>query len=147
MQAGAIVIGDFRIRRFFAVTFVAFGIVLVIGLVIRSRNAVNESKRAIARIELSELRNGLIRYYQDNGRFPNTEEGLGALVPSLRLAPDGVDPEILHPSPMRSRPLIDPWGHPFEYQSDGNSYFLKSLGPGGTESDSHRDFNLSITGP
>ena len=30
--------------------------------------------------------------------------------------------------------LLDPWGHPFEYESDGNYYFLKSLGPSGVES-------------
>jgi general secretion pathway protein G len=28
----------------------------------------------------------------------------------------------------------DPWGHPYFYQSDGNSYVLKSLGPDGVES-------------
>lgn len=111
-------------------TIGALAIALVLVLVVRNRNAVKEKKRAIARVELSEIRNGLNRYYLDNGYFPTTEQGLGAL------EPDGIDPGILRPAPIRSRPLLDPWGHPFEYESDGNSYVLESLGPSGTQGDS-----------
>jgi general secretion pathway protein G len=109
----------------------ALAIALVIALVVRNRDTVKEKKRAIARVELSEIKKGLNRFYLENGYFPTTDQGLGALTPSR-----SVDPGILRPAPSGSRPLLDPWGHPFEYQSDGNSYVLESLGPSGTESDS-----------
>ena len=136
MQASAIVASDFRIRRFATATIGALAIALVFVLVVRNSNAVKEKKRAIARVELSEIRNGLNRFYLEKGYFPTTDQGLGALTPSRLFPPGEIDPGILRPAPMGSRPLLDPWGRPFEYQSDGNSYVLESLGPSGTEADS-----------
>jgi general secretion pathway protein G len=118
------------------VTIGALAIALVIALVVRNRDAVKEKKRAIARVELSEIEKGLNRFYLEKGYFPTTDQGLGALMPSRSFPPGEIDPGILRPPPSDSRPLLDPWGHPFEYQSDGNSYVLESLGPSGTERDS-----------
>ena len=93
-------------------------------------------------MELLELVKGLSRYYSDNGYYPSTDEGLGALMPSLLIPLDDLDPGILRPPPLRSRPLPDPWGHPFIYESDGDSYFLKSLGPNGTGDDPSLAINV-----
>ena len=114
-----------------AVTSVA----LLVGLSAGIRTAINHHRRAIARVELSELRKGLSRYYLDNGYYPTADEGLGALMPSLLIPLDEIDPGILRPAPApwRSRPLLDPWGRPFVYESDGDSYYLSSFGPGGRE--------------
>jgi len=95
----------------------------------------------MARTELAAIRNGLKHYYIDNGYFPTTDQGLGAIMPSLLLPADEIDPGIFHPAPIRSRPLLDPWGRRFEYESDGDSYILKSLGPSGAGCDS----DLTIT--
>jgi general secretion pathway protein G len=93
--------------------------------------AINHHRHAIARVELSELRKGLTRYYLDNGYYPTAEEGLQALLPQ-----DDMDPGILRPAPWYSRPLLDPWGRPFIYESEGDSsYVLKSLGADGTGND------------
>ena len=108
---------------------------LLIALSAGVRIAVNHHRRATAREELSQLARGLNGYYRDNGYYPTTDEGLGALMPSLLIPLDDLDPGILIPPPLRSRPLLDPWGHPFVYESDGNSYLLKSLGPGGRGTD------------
>jgi len=118
------------------VTIGALAIALVIALVVKNRDEVKEKKRAIARVELSEIRNGLNRFYLETGYFPTTDQGLGALTPSRLFPPGEIDPGILRPAPLGSRPLLDPWGHPFEYQSDGNSYVLESRGPSGNERDS-----------
>jgi general secretion pathway protein G len=112
--------------------------VLSVPLVIRSRNA---RKHAAAIEELSVIRQYLNRYYIDNGFYPTTDQGLNALISS---DPDELDPGMIHPGPppSRRRRLLDPWGRPFEYESDGNSYLLKSLGSSGVESS-----DLTINSP
>jgi Type II secretion system (T2SS), protein G len=115
-----------------ALVAVAFEVVLEGGI----SKAINHHRHAIARVELSELRKGLTRYYFDNGYYPTTDEGLGALIPSLKMPLDDKDPGILRPAPWYSRPLLDPWGRPFIYESEGDSsYVLKSLGADGTGND------------
>jgi general secretion pathway protein G len=104
-----------------------------------TKNEIDREKRAMARDELAAISTSLDHYYLDNGYYPSTDQGLDALLP-----PDSIDPGILIPAPPRTRRLRnlrDPWGHPFEYESDGNSYSLKSLGPNGVE----RDSELSVT--
>ena len=57
----------------------ALAIVLAIASVYRVRNAINQKKRALARAELAAIKSALSRYYIDNGYFPTTEQGPGAL--------------------------------------------------------------------
>ena len=82
------------------------------------------------------------RYYLDYGIYPTTDEGLAALLPSADPA-DELDPGmILGAPPPSSGQLLDPWGHPFEYKSDGNYYFLESLGSSDVQSS-----DLTISSP
>jgi len=118
-------------------TIGAFAIVLAIALVVRIGNANDRKKRAAAHVELSELSEHLRRYYRDFGYYPTTSQALDFLLGSEEL-----DAGIFRgPAPRFHLPL-DPWGHRFAYQSDGNSYLLKSLGPSGAESDP----DLTISG-
>jgi general secretion pathway protein G len=112
--------------------------VILVPLVIRSRNA---RKHAAAIEELSVLRQCLGSYYVDNGFYPTTDQGLSAL---MSWEPDQLDPGMIIPAPPPSRRLrlLDPWGRPFEYESDGNSYLLKSLGSSGVQSS-----DLTINSP
>jgi general secretion pathway protein G len=101
-----------------------------------------EARRHAAAVEeLSEIKQRLNRYYIDNGFYPTTDQGLSALRP---WDPDELDPGMIIPAPPPSRRLrlLDPWGRPFEYESDGNSYLLKSLGSSGVESS-----DLTINSP
>jgi general secretion pathway protein G len=118
--------------------FAVLATVLSVPLAIRFRNA---RKHAAAIEELSVLRQCLDRYYIDNGFYPTTDQGLGALTP---WEPDQLDPGMIIPAPPPSRRLrlLDPWGRPFEYESDGNSYLLKSLGSSGVQSS-----DLTINSP
>ena len=126
----AIVRENLRAHWRSALALAVLATVLSVPLVIRSRNA---RKHAAAIEELSLIKKCLNRYYIDNGFYPTTDQGLSALMSS---GPDQLDPGMIIPAPppSRRRPLLDSWGRPFEYESDGNSYLLKSLGSSGVES-------------
>ena len=81
----------------------------------------------------SEL--ALTRYRLDVGNFPNTEQGLKALIK----APTGT--EARWKGPYIKEQAIDPWGNPYKYKFPGTrnisgsrSYDIWSLGEDGTES-------------
>ena len=93
-------------------------------------SGVESSKRCSALAELSELRTRLERYRSDNGLYPTTNQGLYTLMNS-----DQIDPGMIRPTEPPVYAPLDPWGRPFKYESDGNSYILKSLGPSGHGND------------
>ena len=110
--------------------------ILVVGLlatiVIQSlRGASDKAKRTKARDDIAELKKALDRYYLDNGYYPTTDQGLRALVTPPT---NGFLPLVYYSGGYTDRLPKDPWGNPYFYQSDGNSYVLKSLGPDGIES-------------
>ncbi len=109
---------------------------LILGLlatvVVQSmRGATDKAKRTKAQSDLVEIKTALDRYHSDNGYYPTTEQGLRALVSPPTT---GVVPLVYYTGGYIERLPKDPWGHPYFYQSDGNSYVLKSLGPDGVES-------------
>ena len=94
---------------------------------------VEKSKVQAAKIQIEELASVLDMYRLDVGRYPTTQEGLGA----LRQRPFGVDrwdgPYLKKEVPK------DPWDRPYMYRSPGENgrpYDLFSSGgdgsPGGT---------------
>jgi general secretion pathway protein G len=85
-------------------------------------------KCSMVRAQLSSLEKALDHYYRENGYYPTSDQGLQW--PFLNDSSD-IDPGILKGMPVPHRiqtPLVDPWGYPYFYQSDGNAYVLKSLG-------------------
>ncbi|GAB6060715.1 type II secretion system major pseudopilin GspG [Desulfonatronum parangueonense] len=97
---------------------------------------VGKSRQNTARAQIELLGTALDAYRLDVGRYPTTEQGLGA----LRQQPSGV--ERWHgPYLPRDVPL-DPWGNAYIYKSPGDHgpYDLLSLGadgrPGGVGEDS-----------
>ena len=110
--------------------------ILVLGLlatiVIQSLpGAADRAKRTKAQADIAELKTALDRYHLDNGYYPTTNQGLRALV---TLPTTGIVPLVYDSGGYIERLPRDPWGNPYFYQSDGNSYVLKSLGPDGVES-------------
>lgn len=110
-------------------------VILIIGLlativVQNLKSATNKAKRVKAQADISQLKSALDRYYLDAGSYPtNDQGGLQALVssPSTGNAPpDWGGPYIEKVPP-------DPWGNTYFYQSDGNSYVLKSFGASGVQ--------------
>ncbi|BCF93034.1 MULTISPECIES: type II secretion system major pseudopilin GspG [Paraburkholderia] len=91
-----------------------------------------KSERTMAKAQISGLEKALDTFRLDVGRYPTTEEGLTALVTKPATVTQWNGPYLKKEVPL------DPWGHPYQYQSPGaNSEIdLRSYGkdgqPGGT---------------
>jgi general secretion pathway protein G len=111
-------------------------VIMILGLlatiVVQSlRGAADKARRTKAQADISELKTALDRYYLDNGFYPTTDQGLQALVTPPT---SGQVPGNYESGGYVEQIPNDPWGHPYAYQSDGSSYTLTSLGPGGAQS-------------
>src|SRR5271166_2880356 len=111
-------------------------VILILGLlatiVVQSlRGATDKAKRVKAQADIAEIKTGLDRYYLDAGSYPTSDQGLNSLV-SAPASGNNVPANYESGGYLQSIPK-DPWGNPYYYQSDGNSYVLKSFGADGAE--------------
>lgn len=90
-----------------------------------------------ARIQISEIGKSLDLYLTDCGTYPTSEQGLKALVEQP------ADCKNWGPDPYIKRVPTDPWGSPFIYEIQGNSYTLKSLGGDKREGGSGTDADIT----
>jgi general secretion pathway protein G len=109
-------------------------VILIIGLlativVQNLRSATDKAKRVKAQADVSQLKSALDRYYLDVGSYPTSDQGLSALIAAPNV---GNDPRNWG-GPYIERIPLDPWGHVYFYQSDGNEYLLRSFGADGIE--------------
>jgi len=127
----------------------AIAIALIVAIE-SERISLNRARDSRARAQIAELQEALRRYYLDNGSYPTTDQGLEALVGDyIKGRPSEIDPGMVFPRlpPPRSGPLLDPWRRPYSYESDGQSYVLKSLGPGSLLRDSSEGAALTARSP
>ncbi len=124
-------------------------VILILGLlatiVVQSlRGATDKAKRTKAQADIAELKTALDRYYLDNGYYPTSDQGLQALV---QAPTGGRIPANYEDGGYIEKLPVDPWGSQYFYQSDGNSYVLKSFGadgkPGGAGKDADIDGSSS----
>lgn len=105
---------------------------MVMGLVgPRVLNYLADSKAKTTQIQLLSLSGSLDLFFLDNGRYPTSSEGLGALVARPQAA-DRWNGPYLKPAALP----VDGWGRPYVYRSPGQgggAYDLTSLGPSGQE--------------
>ena len=111
-------------------------VILILGLlatiVVQSlRGATDKAKRTKAQADIAGFKTGLDRYYLDNGYYPTTDQGLQALISAPTT---GRVPANYETGGYIQNIPKDPWGSPYFYQSDGNAYVLKSMGPDAVES-------------
>ncbi len=101
---------------------------------------VGDAKASAAQAQLELFGLALDQYRLDNDNYPSTAQGLDA----LRAAPAGDPAAGNWRGPYLRKPIpLDPWGHPYLYQSPGvehaESYDLFSYGrdgqPGGQGED------------
>ena len=90
-----------------------------------------EAKRTAAVSDLASLGVALGAFEVDNGRYPTSAEGLGALT----AAPGGVSN---WKGPYVEKAVLnDPWGNPYVYACPGthstDGYDLHSFGPNGQD--------------
>lgn len=94
-----------------------------------------KSEVTIAKAQIEAFSKALDTYRLDVGRYPTTEEGLGALLTKPPTAVKWNGPYLQKAVP------VDPWSHPYVYRSPGSKgdYDILSYGrdgqPGGTAED------------
>ncbi|HND52429.1 MAG TPA: type II secretion system major pseudopilin GspG [Pirellulaceae bacterium] len=89
-----------------------------------------------AKVQLSALKGPLENYSTDNGRYPSSQQGLSA----LRQAPsDLANPQKWQGPYTEAEVGLDPWGNPYQYESDGSSYRVWSWGPNGVNDQGGND--------
>ena len=92
-----------------------------------------KSEVTVAKAQIEAFEKSLDTYRLDVGRYPTTEEGLGALLG----APPAAGTRWNGPYLKKAVPL-DPWGHAYQYRAPGSKgeYDIVSMGkdgqPGGS---------------
>ena len=89
---------------------------------------ISPAKSTVARSQIESFSTALDTYLIDNGRYPTTEQGLGALRRDPGL------PQWSGPYIKKEIPL-DPWGNGYGYKAPGRSggYEIVSFGADGLE--------------
>jgi general secretion pathway protein G len=110
-------------------------VILIIGLlativVQNLRSATDKAKRVKAQADIAQLKSALDRYYLDTGSYPTSDQGLQALIEAPNTSGD---PPKDWGGPYIEKIPPDPWGNSYFYQSDGDTYVLKSFGADGVE--------------
>jgi general secretion pathway protein G len=122
-------------------------VILIIGLlativVQNLRSATDKAKRVKAQADIAQIKSGLDRYYLDNGSYPSSDQGLNGLVS----APGSGNVPRDWGGPYLEKIPPDPWGNSYYYQSDGNSYVLKSFGADGAEGGDGKNQDIDGSG-
>ena len=120
-------------------------VITIIGLIMaivgpRVLNYLGESKVKAARIQIESLGSALDLYYLDMGRYPNSNDGLAALVQRPGNAEEWNGPYLkggVVPN--------DPWGHAYVYRSpvEHAPYEIVSYGSDGQEGGSGTATDIS----
>ncbi|MBU6462912.1 MAG: type II secretion system major pseudopilin GspG [Bradyrhizobium sp.] len=120
-------------------------VITIIGLIMgligpRVLGYLSDSKEKTARIQIKGFSSALDLFYLDNGRYPTSAEGLGALTHK----PEGTS-SWNGPYLSGNGVPQDPWGHPYVYSFPGQhgAYDIVSLGPKGQEGDVGAGGNIS----
>jgi len=91
-----------------------------------------QARLTAAKTDISAIDGSLDAFEVDNGRYPSSEEGLGALI----TAPNGLA-QWKGPYLKRNNVPVDPWGNAYVYkfpgQHNASGFDLYSMGPDGRE--------------
>jgi len=124
-----------RLKRAAAFTLIELLLVLVILGVLAAivvpklTGRTQEAKVTATKTQISSIKTALDLFEHDNGRFPSTEEGLGALVNN----PGG---NLTNWHKYMEQMPMDSWNQPLIYRqpgTNGKDYDIISVGPDGRE--------------
>jgi general secretion pathway protein G len=87
----------------------------------------DEARRVKAGADIKAIEEALHLFKLDNGFYPSSGDGIGALVQRPATARNWNADGYLDRVPM------DPWGNPYAYFSDGSDFIVKSYGADGQE--------------
>ncbi|OGG97014.1 MAG: type II secretion system protein GspG [Candidatus Lambdaproteobacteria bacterium RIFOXYD2_FULL_50_16] len=115
------------------------GIAAFVGPALFSK--LDDAKVDQAKIQMKSLAGSLELYRLDNSRYPDSEQGLAALMakPSLGRIPESWRGPYLN---AKSLPK-DPWERDYVYNSDGSNFDLMSLGADGEPGGQDRDQDIA----
>ena len=107
-------------------------VVLAAVVVPRFASRSEQARLTAAKNDVATIETAIDAFEVDNGRYPSSEEGVGALV----TAPNGLT-NWHGPYIKKNTTPVDPWGHEYVYHSPGThntaGYDLFSMGPDGRE--------------
>jgi general secretion pathway protein G len=108
-------------------------VIVIIGILagavtLSAAHYMDTAKRNRAKSDIATYSGALAGYYGENGRFPNSDEGLAVLVPKF------ID-----------KLRLDPWGHPYGYNQPGRSgpYEIICFGADGKEGGDGADADIT----
>ena len=120
-------------------------VIVIIGLLAayvgpRMFAQLGKSEVTVAKAQVESFKKSLDNYRLDVGRYPSTEEGLGALL----AAPPTAGAKWNGPYLDKAVPQ-DPWGHPYVYRAPGSKgeFEVISLGKDGQPGGSGQDADIS----
>jgi len=112
---------------------------LLAGLVVPNIISKGEqAKQKLVCIQLKSVANALSMFKMGNGTYPDTEEGLEALVKN----PDSEKYPNYEPGYLEKVPL-DPWKHKYIYIKNELDFDIISLGADGKEGGSEENSDIS----
>jgi len=110
-------------------------VVFILGLLVtmvapRIVGRTDEARRVKAAADVKGIEEALHLYKLDSGFYPTTDQGLQALV---TLPESGNIPHRWNPDGYLEAVPFDPWGNPYAFLSDGDTYDIRSYGADGVE--------------
>ena len=96
-------------------------------------NLFKKGQRQTTKLKITQLGQYLDRYQLDCNRYPNTEQGLQALLTAPSSTPTCKNYDPNGYTDGRKDVIKDAWDNPLTYESDGSTYVAKSLGKDGVE--------------
>jgi len=119
-------------------------VMVIIGLLVsyvgpRYFSQIGKSEVKAVRAQIDGYEKALEQYRIDTGRFPNSEQGLGALFTKPNNEPKWSGPYL------KKAPPPDPWGNPYQYKSPGEhgEFDLFSFGKDGRAGGSGEDADIT----
>jgi general secretion pathway protein G len=93
-----------------------------------------KAKAQSVQLQIENIGTALEMYYMENGSYPSSNVGLKALVEATPEAPHWNGPYL-----KKTKNLLDPWGHPYQYSVTNGEYEVYSLGSTGKATSASTD--------
>ena len=90
----------------------------------------DQARATAVKNDLRSVANALEMYKLDNFHYPSTDQGLQALVTKPSGFPEAKN---YNPNGYLKKVPTDPWGYPYVYVNNGDTFDLYSLGADGAE--------------